>query len=331
MRIPRRTMRCKPKYGAIFKLFHTFARLIALAAPLVAPVSPVAAATAATPWPIEIRTQMSQIGALEYALRKSAGDLCALRNTASGIKIDYIEAYAAEDRPLVRRFTQLQDAPQVIEVAPDSPAQIAGVRPSDNILSINGVPVSEIRAKSASGELLADELEERLAATPEDQNVMLELSRDGQPLEIAFRGERLCATRFVLKTGEGITAFSDGRNVALSSKLADFAQNDDELAVFAGHELAHIIVRDGEAKDLRQRRAMEDRADALGADLMRCAGYDVERGLAIWRRYNRRDWLRWMRDSTHRKVPDRIRRIEAHMAEVPKTCPPRIPPLGDGN
>ncbi|MCT2398077.1 M48 family metallopeptidase [Novosphingobium mangrovi (ex Huang et al. 2023)] len=239
-------------------------------------------------------------------------------------------AYAMQDRPLVRDLTGLGDLPQVIAVAPESPAQVAGIRPGDDILSVNATPVSEIVAKDPEAGSLADHLEELLAATPEGEDITLELERGGHTLTISFRGEQLCATRFILKTGKGVTAYSDGQNVALSAKLVDFAQNADELAVFASHELAHVVARDGKAKGLRERRAMEDRADTLGADLMRCAGYNVERGLEIWHRYNQRDILRWLRDPSHRNIPERVRRIEAHIASTPETCPPPgVPELED--
>lgn len=264
---------------------------------------------------------------MEYSLRKSAASLCSTHSTASGIRIDYIEAYTSSDRELVWQLTGLVDDPQVIAVAPGSPAETAGVKVGDNLLAINSTLVTELRASSSNTALLADQLEERLAATPAGQEITLKLRRHGQPLTLTFAGEQLCATRFILKTGKGITAYGDGKNVALSGKLIDFAQNADELAVFASHELAHIIARDDKAKSLRQRRAMEDRADALGADLMRCAGYDVERGLAIWHRYNKRDWLRWMRSPSHRNVPERIRRIKTHVKSTPKLCPPPVPSL----
>lgn len=308
---------------------HAFVRLIALSTLLVVAPKTAFAGIASQPWPTTIRKQIDRIGDVEYRLRKSTAKLCNDSNTMTGIKVDYIGAYANGDRQVVRDYAGLGDAPQIISVAAGSPSEAAGVQVGDDIFSVNGMPVSQLHSESDKPSLLADQIEEQLAATPEGQDVALMLERDGKPVTISFRGEEACATRFILKTGEGLTAYSDGNNVALSSELVDFARNDDELAIFAGHELAHVIARDGKARGLRQRRAMEDRADVLGADLMRCAGYDVKRGLAIWRRYNKRDWLRWLRGPSHRNVPERIRRIETHIETLPMTCPPQVPSLAD--
>ena len=301
---------------------HAFARSVALTALLVVAPKAAFAETASQPWPISIRNQIDRIGNVEYRLRKSAANLCSDSSTLTGIKLDYIDAYATGDQQVVREYAGLGDAPQIISVATGSPAESAGVQVGDDILSVNGVSFSQLHTESDDSALLADQIEERLAAT-------LVLERNGRPFTVSFQGETACVTRFILKTGKGLTAYSDGNNVALSANLVDFAQNADELAVFAGHELAHVVARDGKARGLRQRRAMEDRADIFGADLMRCAGFDVDRGIAIWQRYNKRDWLRWLRGPRHRNVPERIRRIEAHVESVPMTCPPEVPPLAD--
>lgn len=308
---------------------HAFIRLVALSALLVVTPKAAFAETASQPWPISIRNQIDRIGNVEYRLRKSAANLCSDSDTLTGIKVDYIGAYATGDQQVVREYAGLGDAPQVISVAAGSPAESAGIQVGDDILSVNGALISQLHTQSDDTALLADQIEERLAATPEGRDVTLVLERGGQPVTVSFKGETACATRFILKTGKGLTAYSDGNNVALSGKLVDFARNADELAIFAGHELAHVVARDGKASGLGQRRAMEDRADILGADLMRCAGFDVNRGLAIWQRYNKRDWLRWLRGPSHRNVPERIRRIEAHLESVPMVCPPEVPPLAD--
>jgi hypothetical protein len=266
------------------------------------------AQSAARPWPVVVHAQMARLGSIEFALRRAAGDSCEERSAAIGVRIDSLQAYPPGDREAVRQLTGLGDLPQVVAVAPGSPAARAGVQTGDEIAAVNGEAVSAIEARIDEPSLIADAVEETIAATPSDAPLLLELQRAGKPWQ-------------------GLVAYSGGTDVAISDKLVEFARNDDELAVFAAHELAHVLAKDGKTRSLRERRAMEDRADILGVDLMRCAGYDPVRGMDIWRRYNARDLLRWFRDGTHRNVPDRIARMTAHLGSSRGSCPPPVPPL----
>ncbi|MYL99808.1 PDZ domain-containing protein [Novosphingobium sp. FGD1] len=285
------------------------------------------AQSAARPWPVVVHAQMARLGSIEFALRRAAGDSCEERSAAIGVRIDSLQAYPPGDRGAVRQLTGLGDLPQVVAVAPGSPAARAGVQAGDEIAAVNGESVSAIEARIDEPSLIADALEEAIADTRSDAPLVLELRRAGKPWQAQPEPMHLCAARFILKTGEGLVAYSGGTDVAISDKLVEFARNDDELAVFAAHELAHVLAKDGKTRSLRERRAMEDRADILGVELMRCAGYDPVRGMDIWRRYNARDLLRWFRDGTHRNVPDRIARMTAHLGSSPGSCPPPVPQL----
>ncbi|MCJ1960831.1 PDZ domain-containing protein [Novosphingobium mangrovi (ex Hu et al. 2023)] len=277
-------------------------------------------------WPVAIRGSLARMGTLEYRLKRAAPGLCIQNNTATGMTIDYIEAYAEADRQIVTALTGLDSRPQVIGVAPGSPAFEAGVRAGDDIVEIDGTPFAQLRDESDNPALLADELTRRLADTPASQDITLTLARPDGLHSVRFRGEQLCAARFVVKTDNGLAAYSDPESLAISEKYFTFARNDDELAIVTAHEFAHIVAQDKKASGLRQRRAMEDRADILGVDIMRCAGYDPERGLGLWEHYNKRDWLKWFRAPTHRNMSDRIKRMRAHITP-PKSCPPQIPSL----
>ena len=145
---------------------HAFARSVALTALLVVAPKAAFAETASQPWPISIRNQIDRIGNVEYRLRKSAANLCSDSSTLTGIKLDYIDAYATGDQQVVREYAGLGDAPQIISVATGSPAESAGVQVGDDILSVNGVSFSQLHTESDDSALLADQIEERLAATP---------------------------------------------------------------------------------------------------------------------------------------------------------------------
>lgn len=247
--------------------------------------------------------------------------MCKREFTETGLVIDYIGSYNAATQRDVRDATGMGDMPTVIGIVEGSPAAQAGLEAGDAIIAINGQPVTSLIAQSADPGLLPDEIRSKLAALPDDRPVQLTLERRGAPISATVTPVRLCGTHFLLKPGSTTIAWSDGYTVAIGGKLMNSVETEDELALIAGHELAHVIYGDEDANSLKERRRMEDRADLLGADLARCAGYDVPTGLAFWRRFNAQDWLRWLRDPSHRNVPERIRRMTVHM-QFPAQCPP---------
>lgn len=258
------------------------------------------------PWPVALRNQIAQLADVSFRIGRTAAPQCPATFAGTGLSLDYIQAYDKADRAAVAALLSMADTPQVAAVAADSPAQLAGVRPGDAIITIDGTDVADLLATSAEPSLFADTLEQRLAETPEGVPVRLGLLRDGAVLELNIAPVRVCAVRVVIKTEKTIEGYTDGNNIAISSGLIKFSQNASELALFVGHEMAHVIHRDGKARNLKERRQMEDRADVAGANLMSCAGYDLETGLNFWVRFSARDWLGWARVPTHHSPTKRV-------------------------
>lgn len=279
-------------------------------------------AAGAEPWPLVLRSQIEQLTRVGYRLGIEAAPLCPSTAAGTGLSLDYIKAYDSKDRNAIAALLGMSDAPQVVSIAPGSPADIAGIKPGDDLVLINKAPVLSLQRADADVSLLADDLEQYLAAMPLTNVITLGLRRNGQFREAQLMPQPVCATRFILKTGLGISAFSDGANVAISSKLIAFTKNDDELALVAAHEVGHIINGDGEASSLRERRKMEDRADVLGAQLAHCAGYNAETGLQFWLRRDAEDWLRLLRDPSHRSRSSRVKLMRQR--GVTSTCPPAV-------
>lgn len=258
------------------------------------------------PWPVTLRSQIAQLTDVSFRIGRNAARQCPATFAGTGLSLDYIQAYDKADRTAVAELLGMTDRPQVAAVAADSPARLADVRPGDAIVTIDGTDVIDLLATSAEPSLFADTLEQRLAETPEGVPVKLELLRDGIMIDANIAPVRVCAVRVVIKTDKTIEGYTDGHNIAISSGLIKFSQNASELALFVGHEMAHVIHRDGKARNLKERRQMEDRADITGANLMSCAGYDLEAGLGFWTRFSARDWLGWARAPTHRSPTKRV-------------------------
>lgn len=273
-------------------------------------------------WPHRMQRQMARVSEIGWRLADAAGALCHDRAAPIGAQLDSLRAYAPADRPHAAATLGLGEAPWVSSVVPGSPAALAGLRPGDEVIAVNGQDWQALAAGLDDPALVADATHALIAAVPPEQPLVLTIRRDGGLIALSANRQHRCAVRFVLKTGGGLEAHSDSANVAVSDKLVDFAGNDDELALVLAHELAHVLYRDSRKLPLRARRQAEARADVAGALLARCAGYDIGRGLAVFLRLGKRDWLDWLGSPTHGGMAGRAKRLAALAAsEAPANCP----------
>lgn len=270
-------------------------------------------------WPVALRTELARLAQVEWRLRKAAGPHCPANGAATGIAIDHIEAYAEKERDFVSGQVGMSDLPTIVAVADNSPAQQAGLLPGDEIVTINGKSTLAMLEASKKRSVFSDELTDHLASLSPEDPIALELRRNGETFLATVQPLNLCASRLILKTKGGIKAHSDAMNVAISQGLLEFTTNDHELALIAGHELAHVIARDESSKERISSKKKEDRADAMGAALTHCAGYDVSLSIDFWTRFRKRDWLGWLRAPTHRSTKKRISLLREQVDDV--SCP----------
>lgn len=261
------------------------------------------------PWPVRLRHDLDRVAQIEWRLRDAAGDRCPASVPDIGVVFDDSTAYDARDRDFLKQTIGLDSDPVIAGVAHDGPAARAGVLPGDVVVSINAVAGSEIVRTRAAGELAPDSLLQAIATSPADRPVALVLARDGIRREVAILPVRHCAIRVVLETDRAIDAHSDDRNVSVSTGLVTYASTDDELAFAAAHEFGHVMNGHRKTSSIAKRRAMEDVADVAGARLVVTAGYNLDRGLDLFRKLARRDVLAFLRAPTHRKYGARIKLI----------------------
>lgn len=270
-------------------------------------------------WPLRLRADLARVAALEWRLRDAAGNSCPARIFDAGLAIDDRRAYARRDWPLLQSTVGLGELPVVVGVATGGPAERAGLRPGDELVSISSEPVDAIIARRGASALAADALLDEIGAAEAGEDLTVDVRRGGVSMKLSLHPVQHCATRLVLFTDRGVDAHSDTRNVAISTGMLAFARTDDELALAAGHEFAHVINGDRRGGGITKRRNMEDAADEHGLRLMGCAGYDRARGLTLFERLGANDWLGFLRAPTHRSWKDRIARLRAMPATGP--CP----------
>ena len=280
-----------------------------------------AASASAQPlsWPLALRSDMLRLNEVEWRLRSAAGKDCPAVSAATGLTIDYIGAYTPPERAALRGDLRMAGLAQIAAVASGSPADLAGIRPGDAVVSLRSDAAGPADYGADAAELLGEEMMDWLARQPSGQLITFDLQRGGVTLRKTLRPVPLCAGRAILKTETTLDAYGDQSNLAVTTGMIAFTQNDDELALIVGHELAHLIVRDppdGPPSALRKR---ERQADILGAALAHCAGYDVLKGAAFWPRYRDQDASRWSRLPTHDSPA--LRQASIVAAAPGFTCP----------
>ncbi len=251
-------------------------------------------------WPALLRHDLARMAHIEWRLRVAAGTACPRQAADAGIAFDDRRAYQKRDWPLLATSLKMGEHPVIVSVAPGSPADLAGLHAGDEVLAIGGVPSDTIIARRNAGSLVGDALLDEIGQTAPDSALTLDLRRDGTLRQVPVRPVTHCAVRLVLFTDRKIDAHSDTRNVAISTGMLAFARTDAELALAAGHEIAHVINGDRRGAPAKVRRGMEDAADALGLRLMECAGYARAAGVTLFERLGSRDWLGFLRARTHR-------------------------------
>ena len=274
-------------------------------------------------WPVALRAQMTRLAEVDWRLRIAARNSCPHQSSDIGITVDYREAYPAAERKMLYQSLRLGEYPQVVAVIADSPAASAGFKPGDEVLSLGEKSIAKIRAASSDSELLADDMTDMIGDLPANVPIVIKLRRGKMLLRKAIVPVTLCATRTVLKTDREVDAYGDSNGIAVTSALIDFTENDDELALVIGHELAHIILNDTPSSQFAQSQSIESAADILGATIGHCAGYDMKRAAAFWSRFESQDMLSRRRMGTHPSPPQREIQLLGSVSRL--TCPVTLP------
>lgn len=182
----------------------------------------------------DLQEDVARLYRVSYPILARAANLCEDKLRSSiGVRFANAHSVAKEFRETAARLAGLGDGLQVIQVAPGSPAERAGLREKDLILAIGG-------KSTPSGE----GAREKLAATLEElaknrAHLDIRIRRGGGELPLRIDLEPVCDYPVVLNSADVINAFADGNQVAITRGMLRFVRDDLELAVVVGHELAH--------------------------------------------------------------------------------------------
>ena len=187
---------------------------------------------------------------ISRALRVANAPLCADTRADLGLSVHALADYPERLRPLALHYLSLgQEGDFVRAVVPGSPADRAGVRVGDRIVS--GWPAA------ADVPLVVDSGSRRFAVQADPDAACR------QPAHVVNAPEPNAST--------------NGREITLSTALLAEVGDDSALAFIIAHEMAHGL-RGHERSGWRE----ELQADADALVLMRNAGFDVAGTVAGW-------------------------------------------------
>ncbi|MFQ5963893.1 MAG: M48 family metalloprotease [Candidatus Scalinduaceae bacterium] len=189
---------------------------------------------------------------------------------------------------------QTEEGCVVIAVADNSIAGAAGIKSGDLIKEIDG---EEINDKN------------QVVFTAGKPTIII-IERDGIKLSFKLKPEKIPYVRITLKQTGKINAYAKFTGIQFTTGMVHFVKDNDELAVIVGHELAHIISKHlpknmsiaalcgalggltgpfapltTQALYAPYSRGNEREADFLGLVYAHSAGYDIETGVELWKRF----------------------------------------------
>ncbi len=194
--------------------------------------------------------------------RNAMGILPVLRKSASLNELAFYQA--------------LSNPPDgtILHVSTGSPAESAGIEDGDVIVSIDDRSVNELSLADLN----------QFASTAPAKRLTFMKRRSGEvktvsltparKLDIIFKVERdLTPNAFAIKYG-------NTNVIVVSYGIFNLIRKDDELAVFVGHELVHILKR-----HRLFTRDQEREADYLGMYLAHQVGFNVAVAPRVWERF----------------------------------------------
>jgi len=271
-----------------------------------------------------------RVTTIGFRLAAASDGWCADPAWLPGLELHEITQYGADWRAAAVEAFGLDDDPAVLALAANGPAAGAGLQLDDHVTSIDGAPLPGAAGVAQGSFDRGARILDALDAAFADGHASLAVRRGDRTLAIEVAAVRGCPTRFQLIPAARLNALADGQYVQITTALADYVADDDELAAVLAHEFAHNLLHHRARLDAahisrgllgnfgrnaRLIRETEDDADRLSVYLMARAGYDPQAAVRFWTRFGRRG-LSFLSAPTHSNWRQRIALFEAEIAKI---------------
>ena len=269
----------------------------------------------------EARRQMEEAGrefletnrrlnAVAFQISKHNVELCGDNiKPLVGFVAQTLDAMPKDWRDTMRDKYGITNHLSVIGVNEDSPADEAGLKIGDKLISIGDRKLGEgKRAIKKFNSAIEDSGTDPIAIT---------VLRNNVEVYVTVTPVTVCSYPVEMIADDSVNAFADGTRVVLTTGMIRFAESDEELALIVGHELAHntrghidakignrfigatigallsamtgVYVTDitADAGSNIFSQEFEAEADYVGVYHAARAGYDVHKAAEFWRKMAR--------------------------------------------
>lgn len=287
--------------------------------------------------------QENRLANIAHPILTSNVELCGKRiahrvgstfMTLDSIEKDWREVYSDH--------LGLTDSITAISVAAGSPAASAGLMTGDVIIGLN-------EKTYGSGKRQLKRFSKHITKLnrASGDELTLRIQRNSKPHVLTLEPAPICDHGVIMTNTNDVNAWADGNNIYISSGMLRFAEDDTEIAVVVGHELAHntrnhmrakatnrvfgallgavvsaasgVNVTDLGAQAGQQAfsQDFESEADYVGIYHAARAGFDIEHAAAFWRKMSEiHPGSIHLAGSTHPSTAKRFLAVENAVEEI---------------
>lgn len=254
----------------------------------------------------EYRTLNTRLENVAAPLLLANAGLCPRTRREPGFTVHTVQDYPEELRVVAKALLPVSDRLSLRTVREGGPADLAGLRPGDEVVKISTFYLPSGQTAKA--------MYRALARTAFDvETVTVSVRRGGTRIDVALSPETICDYPVNVFFSENINGHTDGDEVWITSQLLRTVPDDSNLALIVAHEMSHAI--DGHMNRTPS-KALELAADRMGLILMDRAGFDIDRAIAYWQntRHPHQQYQNF--SDTHPSIAERLAGFEATRADI---------------
>lgn len=268
-----------------------------------------------------------RVASVAHRLSTTNVKLCPNLTPQLGFSLHALAQYGGTFRVAAIKTFGLGEDPTILAIVPGGAAESAGLAVSDALIGVGATRLGKPTGSMKQSYDLVREAETALDNGPKTRPLKLTVRRGGAERVISIDPKPGCASRVVVEPGGKLNAYADGTYVKLTSGVAEYAANEEELAAIIAHEMAHNILDHQARLDATGRSranilATEIEADKLSVRLLAGAGFDPRAAARFWARFGKKTGAGIFATGTHLRTKARVALLEEEAAKLATTDSP---------